>query len=148
MLARAAPGVVIALVGFLAFASGCSNEPGRGAIAGKVTLDGKPLARGTIRFLPAGDTHGPMAATEIVAGSYALEEFAGPVIGKHRVEILADESDQLPNDIMDPAEYQKHGAFPRPRQPIPARYNTASTLTATIVNNETNSADFALISKP
>jgi hypothetical protein len=139
---------VIALFCFLAFISGCSSEPGRGAIGGKVTLDGQPLARGTIRFLPAGDTQGPMAATEIIAGSYALDEVVGPVVGNHRVEILADESDQLPYDIMDPAEYQKHGAFPRPRQPIPPRYNKSSTLTATIVADESNTADFALFSKP
>lgn len=127
---------------------GCARDPGRAAVAGAVTIDGQPLAKGTIRFLATGETQGPLAAGEILNGTYAIDAEHGPVIGEHRVEILADESDQLPYDIMDPAEYQKHGPFQRPVQPLPARYNTATTLTATIRADQANEIDFALTSKP
>jgi hypothetical protein len=127
---------------------GCGRDTGRAAVAGAVTVDGQPLAKGTIRFVATGDTQGPLAAGEINAGKYSIDAEQGPVIGEHRVEIFADDSDQLPYDIMDPAEYQKHGPFQRPVQPLPARYNTATTLTATIRADQANKIDFALTSKP
>lgn len=124
--------------------AGCGAGTNRAAVRGRVTLDGKPLVRGAIRFIPAGNAEGPMAAAAIVNGDYRLDAENGPVIGELRVEIAADESDQLPYDIMDPAAYRRHGGVPRPRQPIPGRYNTNSELEATVRAEAENVLDYAV----
>ena len=49
-------GSFVILIGVAALVSGCGGEvsgPPRATIAGKVTLDGKPVEGGEIRFLPA-----------------------------------------------------------------------------------------------
>ena len=62
---------------------------GRQAIEGTVTLDGKPLEKGQITFVPQGDTKGPTAGAEIVGGKFAIPAAGGPLAGKFRVEITA-----------------------------------------------------------
>jgi hypothetical protein len=123
---------------------GCGAIENRAAIRGRVTVDGEPLKRGIIRFIPAGDTEGAMAATEIVDGEYVLDAEQGPVVGELRVEILADESNQIPFDVMDPAAYQRHGGLPRPKQPLPPCYNTQSELSITLSSTDDHVQDFDL----
>lgn len=123
---------------------GCGATENRAAIRGTVTVDGEPLKQGAIRFIPAGEAEGAMAATEIVNGKYSLEAEQGPTVGELRVEILADESNQIPFDIMDPAAYRRHGGLPRPKQPLPPRYNTQSELSITLSSTDDHVQDFVL----
>lgn len=61
-------------------------------VSGQVTIDGTPVAQGSIRFYPA---EGRMAIGEIVDGQYALrtyEENDGAVLGAHKVTIKAVET--------------------------------------------------------
>ena len=67
---------------------GCGGGgPERGAIAGKVMLDGQPLPEGWIQFIPTEKTTGPASGAEIRDGEYAITPAQGPVVGSHRVEI-------------------------------------------------------------
>ena len=68
---------------------GCGGAGGRQAIEGTVTLDGQPLEKGQITFVPQGDTKGPTAGAEIVGGKFTIPAVGGPLAGKFRVEITA-----------------------------------------------------------
>ena len=61
-------------------------EPPRGKLEGQVTLNGKPVAKGTIRFM-ALDPSGFNVVADIANGRYAVPEGKGPSKGKYRVEI-------------------------------------------------------------
>src|SRR5262249_16927788 len=77
-----------ALVVFLAGAlvvSGCSkNEP---TVTGTVLLNGQPLPKGSIRFIPIPPTTGSDAGAAIQegTGTYRIEK--GLTVGKYKVEI-------------------------------------------------------------
>ena len=67
---------------------GCSAAaptPKRGKLAGKVTLDGKPVATGFIRLI-ALDPNAVNVVAPVTNGEYSLAEGTGPAKGKYRVE--------------------------------------------------------------
>jgi hypothetical protein len=97
---------------------------------GDVTYDGKPLDDGSIVFTPIDGTPGSSTGGPIKGGKYDVPARGGLVAGgKYKVEVAAlrPVGKPLPN-IMDPGG--------PPLQPsenyIPLKYNTRSTLTATI----------------
>ncbi len=59
----------------------------RGAVDGKVTLDGQLLEKGEIVFHPIEGTKGPMTMIPIVNGRYEVGYAKGPGIGRHKIEI-------------------------------------------------------------
>ncbi len=66
------------------FVAGCSTSDTHGTIEGSVTLDGRPLAEGVVRFVPAnGDSQTASAA--ILNGKYT----ANVPLGKNRIEFSA-----------------------------------------------------------
>lgn len=117
-------------------AVGCSGEAGpeRIAVKGHVTLDGVPLGLGLVRLIPIDQNGGPGAMTTIVGGDFEFTAENGPVAGKHRVEIEA--TDYQVFDIDDEAAFAREmaatGKSPMAENPVPPRYNTSSTLTASI----------------
>lgn len=129
---RLAASIVFALV----LLPGC----GKPAVSGKVTLDGQPVDGGIISFLSEGPKE--QANADIVGGSYQFAAGKGPVSGKHRVEILWNKKTgrkvPVPGDVGTTMEEKL--------QVIPAKYNTASTLTAE-VKGGANTLDFTLTSK-
>ncbi|MDA1017636.1 MAG: hypothetical protein O3A00_24655, partial [Planctomycetota bacterium] len=61
---------------------GCGgSEPHRVPVEGRVTFRGQPIEKGSIVFIPTGDSKGPRAGTSIESGRYELEADRGPVIG-------------------------------------------------------------------
>jgi hypothetical protein len=113
----------------------------REAVSGKVTLDGKPLERGTISFLPATQSPTP-GMVSIVGGSYSMPKAYGLVPGSYKVSISS-------SDSTGPAE--KFGDVPGktpppPKELIPTRYNSDTTLTAEVKQGASNSFDFDLTS--
>lgn len=129
--------VVFGLFLGLACAGGCSSEAGKAAVSGEVTLDGKPLKEGVIRFVPA-DGQSPTADAAIVDGGFQ----ATVPVGQKRVEISA------------PKVVGKRKMYDTPQSPwvdqvaelIPAHYNVKSTLTAE-VKKGANQLGFDLTSK-
>jgi hypothetical protein len=56
-------------------------------VSGRVLVDGKPLERGVINFLPVNGTRGPGAGGAIENGEFFLDPHEGPIVGSNRVEI-------------------------------------------------------------
>ena len=115
---------------------GCSEKPTGmpdvAPVTGTVTLNGEPLARASVIF-QSESGHSAMGTTDST-GSYQLTapgNQKGAVIGLNKVKI---------NSQLD--------APPGPnwKDPIPARYNSASELSAQ-VNPGKNSFNFALEKK-
>jgi hypothetical protein len=88
---RVAP--ACALAAALALLAGCSGPDDRGTVSGEVTIDGKPLSGGLIRFEPT-DGKSPAADAPITDGKYTasvpLGEVkvlirASKVVGQHKM---------------------------------------------------------------
>jgi len=106
------------------FTTGCG--PSRPAVvpaAGIVTLDGKPLAGGFIRLVPAASR--PATGVIDSDGRFTLGTFAeadGCVPGTHGVELIGPL----------PAGGETSAAVPAPTVTVPARYRAAETSGLTI----------------
>ena len=135
---------------FLNVGCGDNSGPERIAVSGLVQLDGAPMSGGLIRFVPKNDRVGPGAMAQIVDGEFAFTVVDGPVPGNHRVEI--ESTGHLGFEIDDEsafaAQMQKTGRSPLAKNPVPAIYNTASTLTATVTNSDQPELRFDLKSRP
>jgi hypothetical protein len=128
----------------LALAVGCgqhSDLPPLAKVSGRVTLDGQPLPRGTVQFVPDASkgASGPAAVGTIGPdGRYELVTAGAPgaVIGWHQVRIRATEA-PTPQS-------------PDPPSILPARYNNAQTsaLTAEVKAGEDNVVEYRLSSRP
>lgn len=75
------------------FCAGCSDgRPVRVPVAGRVTIDGQPVAKGYILFIPEGNRSAQAridAQGNFVLGTF--EETDGAVLGKHRVAVISRE---------------------------------------------------------
>ncbi|MDA1052090.1 MAG: hypothetical protein O3C40_16620 [Planctomycetota bacterium] len=137
------------LLTMLATLPGCNGSdegPPRVAVDGQVTFRGQAVEKGSIVFIPTGETQGPKTGTVIEAGRYRLAKDRGPVIGKLRVEVRAEQ--ELDYDITEPTETVKHIGEPMPRSEIPPEFNDRSTLFIETTPDGDNSFDFHLPAKP
>jgi hypothetical protein len=123
----------LTLLSALAVGLGCGGGgPKEYRVTGTVTLDGQSVEQGEIIFFPS--DMGKPYASAIVSGKFECRVPAG----EHRVEITATResptpaSDGLPN-------YESY---------IPAEYNTASKLTASVVAGGENTFPFELQAPP
>jgi hypothetical protein len=132
--------------------SGCSHGDGlqRNAISGTITIDGAPLKSGVVRLIPITPHTGPGAMERVSDGFFQFTEDNGPVTAEHRVEIEA--TDHQPFAIDDEAAFASYtkttGRSPLARNPIPAFYNSASTLTVNVADVENQLFLFELKSRP
>jgi hypothetical protein len=118
--------------------TGCTDHPALAPVSGRVTLDGQPLPRGMVQFVPVAEAarEAPTAVGEIGAdGTYELKtgDRAGALVGKHRVRIEAravpkNEADTLPASL------------------IPDRFQSEATseLTVDVKANQRNTIDLPL----
>jgi hypothetical protein len=125
---------------------GGKNGPLRVTVRGSVSVDGRPLKAGMIRFIPTGQTKGSAAVAMIKEGAYSLPRGDGPVVGMHRVEIEATDYQAIPIDdekanaqVFDP----RRGQSPL-KNPVPDLYNRRSTLTSDMKVEGENKFDFQL----
>jgi hypothetical protein len=110
-------------------------------VAGKVTLDGKPLPGGTITFVPL--VSGPAAHATITDGAYTVARAEGPAPGSYRVEISRSE----PTGRQVP-DYDYPGkTVAETRNVVPDRYNVNSELKVDIKDDEQQIFDFPLVLK-
>ena len=122
---------IAVLIG-IASVSGCSSgdRPPLGIVHGRITLDGKPLARASVGFTPASGGRASSGMTD-AEGNYELtyiRDVMGAKIGEHTVFI---------STARDRA---------RKTETVPARYNVNSTLQKEVVAGD-NVIDFDLTSK-
>lgn len=134
---------------FVVGCGGKSEEFSRAAVSGKVTLDGKPLAEGTIRFVPVAPTTGPKVSVTIEQGQFVSDDEHGPVIGKHRVEIQStDDGGYAFDDEQAIERLKQSGARSIEVVRVPPAFNKNSTLTASVSAGEPNEFVFNLQSTP
>jgi hypothetical protein len=104
--------------------SGCGSGDNldRQSVSGTVTLDSRPLAKGTITFQPVADQATTAASALIIDGTFSIARYEGPVPGSYRVIITSA-------PLGSGASAKSFGKLePPPKDPIPAQYNSQSTL--------------------
>jgi hypothetical protein len=129
-------------VGVALVAAGCNRGPANvAAIAGEVKLDGTPIERGTIHFVPTDGVEGSEAGGEILNGRYRLSGKAGVAVGWNRVEISALRKTGKLLPMPFPAQNNK--TFEEEVEAVADRYNIESTLRVEIQPGD-NTQDFAV----
>ncbi len=136
--------LTIFVVGLFAHAllPGCGRyDVDRVGVSGAVTLDGQPLESGAILFLPHGA--GPSAGAQIENSRFSIARSNGPSPGDYRVEIRSfrDTGRMIPDDDF-PGQTREVR-----QQIIPARYNEASELAATLSADRRQELTFQLQSR-
>jgi hypothetical protein len=121
--------VMIASLGL----AGCGETTERIPFAGTVTWQGRPLAKGSILFVPSGEHRGPKIGAPIVNGDYQIDEDRGATPGTYRVEVRAD-SGEYPHS---PTDARPKTITPAPKSAIPPEYNRRSKLTALVSKDQT-----------
>jgi hypothetical protein len=135
---------------FVAVVAGCGPKPIRVArVGGRVTLDGKPLPKASVTFVPMaskenlnpGPTAQGMTDSE---GRYQLSvdpSTPGAVVGKCRIYITTR--------LSDPAIDDRDAGGPvrsLPRDKVPQKYNTGTGLEFDVPPAGTTEANFDLTS--
>jgi hypothetical protein len=116
--------------------SGC--QPTRTPVEGTVLLDGKPLERGGLDFVPLDPTPQNRAriSCRVENGVYKVEEDRGPFPGRYRVEAFA----QRIKGKMSNGEGGEYVAYEHVALP---KYGDKSELVVDVVSGE-NKLDFNL----
>lgn len=131
----------LALLGLVGCGGGGGDSLPRQPVEGVVTLDGAPVEKGTIQFMPTpGAPNATLASAMIENGKYSIPRDRGPVPGGYRVIISAPDPKAAP--AVEPDEMPDI-APPPPPDLIPPQYNAETTLNAEIKEGQ-NVHDFAL----
>lgn len=114
--------------------SGCGGSD-RSPVSGTVTLDGQPVAVGSISFRPAKGTKGNTAGTTIVDGRYTVAAERGLSPGDYTVQVETF--------------YKTGQKFNDPQKGIVdvekrVDYNEQGKLTATVTAGRNDGIDFAI----
>jgi hypothetical protein len=134
----------------LVFLVGCqkrASDAGLVPVGGTVRLDGKPLAKATVTFIPQGATRGfGSEAVTNEAGEFKLKSRRagdGAVAGTYKVTI----SKRLMPDGSEPVFDNKTSEIDSPaKETLPLTYSTRekTMLTATVPEGGTSTLEFAL----
>ena len=115
--------------------SGCGRTdrgPERVIVSGTVTYNGKAIANGVIRFVPAASSLVPTSGAKIEDGKYNADGHGGVPVGTHRIQIEAYRTVPIPAKAgvrLPPDIAALEGL---PQQYLPKKYNTASELEITL----------------
>lgn len=128
---------VVPVAGLLVATLGCTGEAGprKYDVTGTVTLNGQPLAEGSVRFQPTVPGGRPEGAS-IEEGRFTLQAAEGA----YQVVISASRPVESKRPMKDMG--------PSYVEAIPARYNTATTLSADVKPAGPNVFTFALRAGP
>jgi hypothetical protein len=135
--------VLLAAIGLVVL-TGCGDSgPRRVSVEGTVTLDGKPLGEGDLRFRSTSGTTTVIVAAKITDGRFVVPATSGPLPGKYRVEI------EVPRKTGRKVRHPviESSLVDEMTESLPARYNSQSTLTSEITAAGPNRFEFALGSK-
>ncbi|WP_435018200.1 hypothetical protein TA3x_000146 [Tundrisphaera sp. TA3] len=130
-------------------ACGCGDADGleRAAVSGKVTLDGKPLERGDIQFIPKdGDSRGA-ARGSIAAGEYSISAANGPAPGEHLISITPNAVSEAPSGGGNSPD-EAPGEPPAEAAGPAIEYIPTAPLEAKVAAGQAQSFDFGLTTKP
>lgn len=109
---------------------GKTPEAARIPVTGRVTLDGKPLANGSVQFLPRGSIRADATAL-VVNGEFQLDEHHGPPAGDYDVCVIpaAPEFEEVE------AAMRNGAPAPLQRLPIPGKYQEPGILKTTVAKD-------------
>jgi hypothetical protein len=130
----------VVAAGLLVGCGGSGDQPDLGSVSGTVTMDDKPLPNVWVMFMP--DTGRTALARTDENGEYEmmyLEGTPGANLGNHKVSITTYSEDEAQEMAFNTGKPVK--------EPIPARYNSKTTLTAEVKEGD-NDIDFPLTSAP
>lgn len=127
-------GFLVCLLGL--FGCGDKSQVRRAAVEGSVTFDNEPVEQGVILFVPDVGVVGPPVQVMITKGKYTAPAATGPTVGRNSVQITANRKTGKER-LVQGVQAEEVVQF------IPDKYNTETTLQATIVPGE-NSIDFDL----
>lgn len=119
----------------LALLVGCSSDGGKGTVEGTVTLNGQPLEKGLIRFVPVDGDSQPADGT-IAGGKFTV---IAPV-GDFRVEITS------PKVVGQTKMYDTPDSptVDKIEEAIPPKYNVQTELKITVTKGKTENKQFDL----
>jgi hypothetical protein len=125
-------------ISFVLAIGGCSRGPNyeNATVMGTVTIDGQPVPKGFVTFMPSAKNQGPVIGGKIVDGKYCCEKVP---LGKSQVIFIAQAVEMT--TIVEKATGAKHEV---PKNILPPQY--APGLEAD-VKSGTNNLDFPLRSK-
>lgn len=147
----------LTLIAALACVSwGCGSGDGlpRRAVSGKVTLDGQPLEKGLITFMPSGQGgDSTSAAAEVANGSFSVARDVGLIAGPYRVAVSAMKEvpnksarkKQVDNATGEVVDVATDDAVTK--ESLPARYNAQTELKADVTDDGPTEFTFPLTSK-
>lgn len=139
---------LIFLASFVLAGCGGPDGPPRAAVEGTVTLDGKPLAAGMVRFVPKDGTPGQKVSVSIEAGKFSVGAEHGPPVGAHRIEIESSDTGGLAMDDEDVIDKMQAEGIRRVKVvKVPPWYNRESKLAETVSASEPNQYVFELSTK-
>ncbi|TWT89830.1 hypothetical protein Mal64_02100 [Pseudobythopirellula maris] len=132
-------GVVLCLA-----VAGCDSRPySLAPVSGTVTLNGKPVPRTLVKFVPMtvdGKTPGPVSTGRCDGdGHYSLTTLdggRGAVVGKHRVSIFSDSPAVAPPPDAEPTV-----------ELFPSQYNVLTKLRAEVPESGLEDADFEVTTR-
>lgn len=128
-------------LGLTLLSAGCgASGPEIASVAGKVTMDGKPLPNVTVVFSPPNGR--PSGAQTDANGEYVLyfsKGRSGAMPGKNAVRFTT---------LRDGYEDESGKKIPGSKETIPEHYNGASQLTFDVEPNKRNVANFELVTGP
>ena len=117
--------------------TGCGS--GKPVMEGRITLDGEPIAKGSILLMPADGT-GQTAGTGIVDGRYRMDASLGPM----KVIINSPRKSDRKQFVPTPEDTSNMAHLYV--ETVPPRYNEATELVVTVRPGR-NEFDFALESE-
>jgi hypothetical protein len=131
--------------------SGCGKPYKVAPVSGKITLDGKPLAKATVSFVPLGTKENQAPGPTSHGGTDAEGRFSlslsvtpptpGSVVGKCRVFITTLQSDPAADDR------DAGGPVRRVKDKVPEKYNLRTELVFDVPAAGTDQANFDLTSR-
>lgn len=133
---------LVASIGAACGLVGCGDPgPERHSVAGKVSLDGKPLPTGKVTFVPLDGA--TAAVADVRDGVFQADGSSGPAAGRYQVEIVAVETTgkKIPNPDVPGTTLDEE------RDLVPDRYNVKTELTAEVKPGADNAFEFALSSE-
>jgi hypothetical protein len=110
----------VALLAFLLLPAGCSDSR-LATVTGTITVDGRPLEKGSISFFPA-DGKGPTAGSDVKDGKYTATKVA---VGTVKVQI------RYAKKVGEKPLYDTPNSPVRPlfKEALPAKFNDKTELT-------------------
>lgn len=118
--------------------TGCyRGDPDRVAVAGVVEVDGAPLGKGTVRFLPSSGSVGPVVVAGVEQGKFSVPRDKGPLTGDYRLEVAADPD--VGFDVTDDLAYaaaREKSKKPLSLSPKPLRFRNAAEAEVALFKDE------------